>query len=451
LQFVARNIPPLGYKTYTVSQRPAPHGNDREPDKRPLAADASAQRIENDFFRVTLDPARCGVRSILDKRTGRELVNPQSPYALGQYLYERFDADQVAEFTRDYVKSPTSGEMISHGKPNLPSAKEFPRCEATAANATLEIHENATSVAAVLKAAPHGNIPDATQLRVTLHAAAPWLDLEWSIPRKTPDPWPEAGWLCFPLRADDPTFRLARLGCIVDPAKDLVRGSNHEIFCLSGGLLVNGSEGGSTGICPIDSQLVSLEHRGLWRYSRDFVAHKPDVFVMLFNNLYSTNFPQWIEGTWSSRVRLWATEKGQPLEKSLIGGSWEARTPCLAAVCDAAPGKLPLSAAGLTISKGAEDPAGDPAARDSLRRRLLVTAFGPNPYGHGTLLRLWEQVGDAGTYTIRLPSGMNVRTAQPCDLRGQPIGQPLAVKDGAFQVQIESMAPMSVILGSANQ
>ena len=90
----------------------------------------------------------------------------------------------------------------------------------------------------MLKANPRGIIPDATQLRVTLYAGQPWLDLEWSITNKTPDPWPEGGWLCFPLRADDPSFRLARLGGIVDPAKDLVRGSNHELFCLNGGLLV---------------------------------------------------------------------------------------------------------------------------------------------------------------------------------------------------------------------
>ena len=114
--------------------------------------------------------------------------------------------------------------MISHGKPKLPSAKEHPYCAATASEATVEIRSNAVSATAVLKAAPAGIIPDATQLRVTLYAGQPWLDLEWSIANKTPDPWPEGGWLCFPLRADDPTFRLARLGSIVDPAKDLVRG-----------------------------------------------------------------------------------------------------------------------------------------------------------------------------------------------------------------------------------
>ncbi len=298
--------------------------------------------------------------------------------------------------------------------------------------------------------APRGIIADATQLRVALYAGEPWLDLEWSIQQKTPDPWPEAGWLCFPLRADDPKFRLARLGSIVDPAKDLVRSSNHDIFCLNGGLTVEGGDGGRTGICPIDAQLVSLERPGLWRYSRDFVAHKPDVFVMLFNNVYSTNFAQWIEGSWSSRVRLWLVNRRESTASSLIGNSWEARVACLAAVADNSPGKLPPQATGLAIeklaSRGAPDTAKRPVAGLS-SRGPLVTAFGPNPYGAGTLLRLWEQAGEGGALAVHLPRGMHVATAQPCDLRGQPTGGPITVSgQGVFPATIRSMAPASFIL-----
>ncbi|MGA2500639.1 MAG: hypothetical protein ABSH20_23120 [Tepidisphaeraceae bacterium] len=439
LQFVARDLPPLGYRTFVVSDRPAP---------TQIAADARTNCLENEFLRVTLDPARCGIRSVVCKKTGRELVNAQSPYALGQYLYERFDADQAAAFTRAYVTSPTSGEMISHGKPKLPSAKQSPYAAATATEASVEIRSDAVSATAVLKAAPRGIIPDATQLRVTLHVGCPYLDLEWSITNKTPDPWPEGGWLCFPLRAEEPGFRLSRLGSIVDPAKDLVRGSNHEIFCLNGGLLVRSAGGSGTGICPIDAQLVSLEHPGLWRYTRDFVARKPDVFVLLFDNVYSTNFRQWIEGSWSSRVRLWATEETETSDESLIGDSWEARMECLAATSEAGAGKLPATATGLTLTKAG--PAAPPpiaAANGSRRRGLLVTAFGPNPYGKGTLLRLWEQAGDSDLCTVQLPAGLHVRAAYLCDLRGQRTGPPLAVSEkGEFSLMIKPMAPASVIL-----
>ncbi len=437
LRFVAQDLPPLGYRTFV------PGG---QPTQAQIGADVQTHCIENEFLRVTLDPARCGVRSIVDKRTGRELVNSQSPYALGQYLYERFDTDRVAEFTSAYVKSPTSGEMISHGKPNLPPAKNFPYCATTAAEATLELRSDAVSATAVLRAAPHGAIPDATQLRVTLYAGHSWLDLEWSIAQKTPDPWPEAGWLCFPLRADNPSFRLARLGAAVDPARDLVRSSNHEVFCLNGGLVVSAADGSRTGISPIDGQLVSLGRPGLWHYTREFTPRTADVFVMLFNNVYSTNFAQWVEGTWSSRVRLWVPDKDESTDQSLIGSSWEARDACLAVVSNAPPGKLPPTAAGLRITKKPADGA-PPAVTGHTSRGLLVTAFGPNPYGEGILLRFWDQAGHAGTYTISLPDGMQARTAQPCDLRGQSIGSPVKISDqGTFDVTIQRMAPTSLIL-----
>jgi alpha-mannosidase len=439
LTFVARKLPPLGYRTFVVSD-PTP--------ARPPSLVAGTNFLENEFFRVVLDPARCGIRSVICKQNGRELVNTQSPYALGQYLYERFDADQAASFTRAYVLSPTSGENISHGKPKLPPASQKPYSAATAGGATTEVTSNRVFVSALLKAPPRGIIPDATALRVTLYAGQPWLDLGWSITNKTADPWPEGGWLCFPVRADDPTFRLARLGSLVDPARDLVTGANHEIFCLNGGVLVKAAAGQGAGICPVDAQLVSLEHPGLWRYSRDFVPHKSDVFVLLFNNVYSTNFRQWIDGSWSSRLRLWATEPTESTDESLVGNSWEARVDCLAAVSDAKPGKFPATATGLAIAKRAGGtPSSSSADTNKAPRGLILTAFGHNPYGEGTLLRLWEQAGASGDYTVQLPFGMKARTAQLCNLRGEMIGPPLAISTkGTFSITTKPMAPVSLLL-----
>ena len=144
LRFVARNLPPLGYRTYTPSPR-AVRGR--------VAADAGRGVVENERLRVTLDPARCGVKSILDKQTGRELVNTQSPYALGQYLYERFDADQGLQHARAYVSRPqATGEIDAQSKPKLPPAKEHPYRATTAGDASLELSSDAASATALLKA-----------------------------------------------------------------------------------------------------------------------------------------------------------------------------------------------------------------------------------------------------------------------------------------------------------
>ena len=111
---------------------------------------------------------------------------------------------------------------------------------------------------------------------------------------------------------------------------------------------------------------------------------------------------------------------------------------CLAAVSEAPPGKLPATAAGITISNAQGAASG---------RGLLLTAFGRNPYGEGTLLRLWEQAGNAATCTIQLPAGMKARTAQFCNLRGEITGPSIAISEsGTFNVTPRPMAPTSMIL-----
>src|ERR1035437_1285074 len=179
----------------------------------------------------------------------------------------------------------------------------------------------------------------------------------------------------------------------------------------------------------MDYPLVSLDTPGCWRYSLDFVPRKSVAYVNLFNNQWNTNFRLWNRGTWTSRVRLWAIQR-YAAESAIITPSLEARYPLLAAVSDGAPGVLPVSRQGLELS----------------RKGMLVTAYGSNPDGPGTVLRLWEQAGNSGTTRVRLPEGTNVKQVQPVDLRGRPIGKPIPVKNGSFKVEVGAFAPVSLVL-----
>ena len=144
---------------------------------------------------------------------------------------------------------------------------------------------------------------------------------------------------------------------------------------------------------------------------------------------WDTNFPLWQEGTWTSRVRLWVV-RGKGTEQDLITPAWEARTPALAAWAAGPAGRLAPSAAGLSVS----------------RKGVLVTCFGPDPYGDGTLLRLWEQAGNGGRCEVALPAGFAATSALPVNLRGEPDGQALTVRGGTFSVDLPAYAPASVRL-----
>jgi hypothetical protein len=73
-----------------------------------------------------------------------------------------------------------------------------------------------------------------------------------------------------------------------------------------------------------------------------------------------------------------------------------------------------------------------------------VSAFGANPDGRGTLLRVWEQAGAGGNLTITLPG--NFHTATPVNLRGEKCGDALPVADGRLAFPLPAYAPASFVL-----
>ena len=118
----------------------------------------------------------------------------------------------------------------------------------------------------------------------------------WRYPTRSRTPGPRPAGSVSRFKVDKPRFQLGRLGSIVDPAKDICRGSNNEVFCLDSGMTVLDPTGAGVGLCPLDSPLVSLGHPGLFRYTKDFTPREPTVFVNLYNNQWGTNFQQWIGG-----------------------------------------------------------------------------------------------------------------------------------------------------------
>jgi hypothetical protein len=426
LHFVARDIPPMGYRTYV----PIPSA----PAAACLRADQQAAALESPAFRAVVDPARGVVRSLVDKRSGRELLDATSPYGFGQYLYERFDANQTEAWARAYVTTYTEHFLGQMSKSNMPPAAQVPYRAISPARWSLRWEETPVSVAAVMHAPAAGPLQHAVTTRLVLYRDLPYADLELTVHDKPADLWPEAGWICLPVRAATPQFHLGRPGSIIDPAADILPGANRHLLTINTGLTVTDGAGPGVGLCPLDCPVVSLGEPGCFKFSRDYVPRKPVVFVNLFNNHWTTNFRLWNEGTWTSRVRLWAVDRYEATS-ALIQPALEARHPLLApqAVTHRAPspaGTLPPTRCGLELS----------------RPGVLVTAFGANPDGPGTVLRLWELTGRGGPCRVRLPDALRVPSVQPVNLRGVPTGQPIAVVDGSFTLELGPFAPASVVL-----
>ena len=419
IRFVA-TVPAMGYRTYIVAEKLQPSAE--------ATVGTSNHTIESPFFKAKLDPVCGAIVSLIDKRSGRELVDTTGPHKFGQYLYERFGKKEVNEYLQAYVPP---GWHKTHDvittKADMPDA---PYQAATAGNMNLKIQRSTIGVSAVMSMPANENLPQEVSIKLSLYNDLPVADLEVSVEKK-PDGWPEAGWICLPLKINPPKFNLGRLGSIIDPTTDIIDGCNFHLLWLNSGLTVNDPSGAGVGICPIDSPLVSLGEPGVMRYSRHYIPKQAHVYINLFNNQWHTNFRSWWGGSLSSRVRLWSFDK-YTASDALYQPAAEARTPLLAAESDAAAGSLPVVQSGLELSRGG----------------VAVTTFGPNPDGSGTLLRLWEQAGRDGDCTVQLPKDVRISNIQLVDLRGRSIGEPIPVNNGMFTVPLQAFAPISIVFDS---
>jgi len=402
--FLAENIPASGYKTFPVSGGPR-------------SVVAAGDTLENEFFKVKLDPAHGTIASLVDKRTGREWVDASAVQGLGQYLNERFSLQQTADYCRAYQQERSPGWLhTGMYKPGLPG--NVPYRDASGRNGKLNITRNGLTTTAVMDMPGDAtNYLPATSLRVTLHRGQPYLDLELTIKDKAKDNWPEADWLCLPFKINDPQFRVGRNLGVMNPATDILKGANRHLYAVGTGVTITGLDGAGIAVCPLDHPLISLDTPGMWKFSLDFVPKKPVIYLNLYNNQWNTNYRYWYAGTWSSRVRLWTFSKNA----NFIPSALEARLPLQASVADGPAGKLPAKQSGLSVS----------------RKGVLVTALTPS------LLRVWEQAGVSGELVV---TGLNAKTATPTNLRGEKTGAPLQVRAGNLTFNLRAYAPASFIL-----
>lgn len=420
IQFFAHDIPPSGYRNYVlVNEKPSPAEKD-------LSVNKIANVIENKYLRIQFDSGKGAISSIIDKTSGGEMVDKKSEFGFGQYMYERFSKKDADDYVKAYVKSSHEWADAELGRPNL---TDGPHITEKGGNAKIIFSQTPVSVSATMLFSSTPNLPHSYSITVTLYTNTPNAELIWSINSKPAESWPEAGWLSFPFNVNDPTFKLGRLGGIADPAKDFIKGSNFEYCFLNSGMAVVDKTGSGFGLSSPDAPGISLDRPGLWKYSGYFIPKKPNVFINLYNNLWSTNFTEWVEGSWSARVYLWAASHFDN-ESSLITPSEENRAPLLSALVEDGSGSLAFSAAGVQLSQ----------------KGILVTAFGKNPDGDGTILRLWEQAGKTGKCIVTLPGRSPFKVAQLCDLRGQLIGNAFSIENGKIDVDIKAYAPVSILL-----
>ncbi len=422
-EFVAKAIPPMGYRSYVFV------AEERVPESR-IRVDVATNTIENAFFKVVLDPSRGCIKNITDKKTGREMVDTSAPHGFGCYLYQQFDREECDAYVNSYVLPPYHGShrRITGKHHYVPeSARHVDFSPSPMKLETTRLGH--AVVARLIPAMPANQSLHTASLSVTLYEDLPYIDLQLHVINHPATENPEAGWLSLPLNVEQPRFRIKGPGSIFDPATEVLKGSNFAYFWTQGGLAVVNDKGSGMGVALPDFPAISLGTPGGYRFESQWNQPNSRVYVNLFNNQWNTNFRSFWQGNLTVRARLWTIDH-YAAETDLTTPLTETLTPLLAGMCNYGTGCLPPTAQGLSLS----------------RKGVLLTAFGPNPDGRGTLLRVWEDAGQSGPLTITLPRQMHVKDAQPIDLCGRPMGQPLQAVDDGFTFELDAFEPASFLV-----
>ena len=91
------------------------------------------------------------------------------------------------------------------------------------------------------------------KLTFTFSRHVPSVEVEWSVKDKTPEKLPEGGWLCFPFAVDKPHFTVGRPGGPIDPAHDIIPGTNRHLMAVASGVAITDAHDAGVVLCPLDS------------------------------------------------------------------------------------------------------------------------------------------------------------------------------------------------------
>ncbi len=263
--------------------------------------------LETDRVRIEVDAEAGGIISFFDKSQGREWVDRNSPEPFGGYRYDLYSIVDIAEFMRAYGLFFQDWFVQDFGKQGYPEdsrhvtayARNFKLVKSNQSN-----EQTILLTGGKLRAAGANSevLPEQSiSIKITLRYPAR-IDLEYKVEGKEATPLAESTVVPFPLNLPKPIFRIVQTGSVIDPARDIASGANRYLWCAD--CLDASDDRVGLSITPLDMPLVSIGSPGIFRFDPDRKPCEPLIYAHLSNTQWGTNFPQWLEGDFSWRIKV---------------------------------------------------------------------------------------------------------------------------------------------------
>ncbi|MHC4584204.1 MAG: glycoside hydrolase family 38 N-terminal domain-containing protein [Planctomycetota bacterium] len=391
LVFVAKDVPPLGYKVFRI--------DDKASDASFFKITTGANTLENRFYKIRIDPKTGGISSIYDKELKRELVDQDATHKVNQFVMRCIQSGNIEGPMNVTVRKGQVGPVYG----SLIIKAQGPGC------------------------------PQITQ-EIILYDTIKRIDFANRI-LKDSAPLQEI-YFAFPFKMDKPDFRYESSNSVIKPFRDQFPGSNTNYYSAQHWADVSDGQFGIT-LSPVESHL--LEFGGLWPnycsqahhgidppgYGADFVkpqqVTKGHMYAFAISSNFRTNF--------------------QPVQQSEIlfhysltshEGGWR-NGDCA---------RFGWAAANQFIVDDVRGKKDGPLAPDTMsfcsvdKPNVLLTTMKLAEDDDGIIIRLIETQGKATTVSIKLPH-IAVADARLTDLVEQNKGR-AAFTEHEIQANIEA-------------
>ncbi|MGN1141153.1 MAG: glycosyl hydrolase-related protein [Oliverpabstia sp.] len=295
-----QDIPAMGYLSLEICA-----GDCSLERKERTVFDSKNKVLENRFFRLCFDPQYGTITSLVDKRTGKEWADKENG-GLCQYQYDVYGIEDITEYIRNYTYRFFDWLVNDLGKMAYPEQKHLTFCPEHAEFTSEEL-EYGTKVTITCRNSEeswqaYGNSPEII-VEVMLYDQEDAVDITVKMPDKQKTPFTESGHVIFPFAAEHARITMNKMGQMIDCTEDIVKDGNHAIYCCENWMDVTSGDDCVTLICK-DSPLNSIGESGIYKFRSDYQEHRPSIYNNMFNNMWGTNFPQWIEGNLEYHYRL---------------------------------------------------------------------------------------------------------------------------------------------------
>ncbi len=275
-------LPPFGYQVITPT-----------PATAPAEARAGEGVIENQWYKIEVDPATGGLWSWYDKEAGRQLAAQAGPWRLGQYVYEWVDHPKgyAAIFSGDF------SDELNFGTPrqNTPFRRRGP-AQVQLAPARLD------SIGVSLEMFMQAPGARSVRARYLLPHYEKVLHLDVVVDKEYVTS-PEAVYITFPFALQKPTFHLDLNGVPLEPEVEQLPGSCRDWYGIQRWAELSDAST-SIVLATLDAPLVQVGGIQTGRWAEQLAAHEASLVSWAAHNHWDTNFRAAQSGELLFRYRL---------------------------------------------------------------------------------------------------------------------------------------------------